>query len=75
MYAKCLCSGTYKILQPNLTAWKTDTLLTLVPGGQYYIQLSSLNGAGLTAVQNTNGVTVDPTPPMVYFYLATISNM
>ena len=75
LLVKYICSGTCKILQANTTSWKTDALLTLVPGGQYYIQMAALNGAGLTAVHNTNGVTVDPTPPMVYFNLVATSIM
>ena len=54
-----------KIIPGNATTWTTDESLTLKIGARYKMQVSAVNGAGLTATHYTNGVMVDPTPPQV----------
>ena len=61
----CGCSSSHKDLDPSITTWRTDEPLTLIPGGFYFIRIAVVNGAGLTAVHDTDGVIVDPSPPVV----------
>ena len=58
-------SSTHKELDSSLKTFATDEPLTLTPGGFYFVRVAALNGAGLTAVHDTDGVIVDPSPPVV----------
>ena len=65
IFVSYIYSAAHKELDSSLTTFTTDELLSLTPGGFYYVRVVALNGAGLTAVYETDGVIVDPTPPSV----------
>ncbi|XP_070562332.1 uncharacterized protein [Ptychodera flava] len=55
-------SDEWEIVEGKATGW-TSPGLNLKTGGQYSIRVSSINYAGLSNVQDTDGVIVDPTAP------------
>ena len=57
----------------SATTWITDEALSLKISACYRMFVMAVNGAGLATVHCTNGVLVDPTPPMVWSLLSCIS--
>ncbi|XP_070574642.1 uncharacterized protein [Ptychodera flava] len=55
----------YETLGKTSTIWTSTEELSLKTGGHYEVRVSAVNGAGLTNVQDTNGVIVDPSPPVM----------
>ncbi|XP_077992165.1 uncharacterized protein LOC144446291 [Glandiceps talaboti] len=47
------------------TTWTSVDTLSLRIGGHYSVRVSAVNGAGLSTVHDTDGVVLDPTPPMM----------
>ncbi|XP_070573951.1 uncharacterized protein [Ptychodera flava] len=58
-------SEPYETLHKTSTIWTSTEELSLKTGGHYEVRVSAVNGAGLTNVQDTNGVIVDPSPPVM----------
>ena len=48
----------------NVSGWQQNGL-DLVNGARYLVSLTVVNGAGLSATSETDGVTVDITPPVM----------
>ncbi|XP_070572594.1 uncharacterized protein [Ptychodera flava] len=68
--------GTRRQIQPQdrnewftvpsgTSVWMSEDNLSLQIGGHYSIRVSAVNGAGLTTVHDTDGVIIDPTPPVM----------
>ena len=57
----------YSSTSSDVTATKISAFLShpIKNGGRYYVTVKATNGAGLTSVVASNGVTVDYTPPRV----------
>ena len=52
-------------LSPMQSSWTIRNGLTLNVGARYIASLAFTNGAGLRAVYESNGIVVDPTPPII----------
>ena len=52
-------------LSPSQSSWTISNGLTLNVGAKYIASFVFTNGAGLRAVYETNGIVVDPTPPII----------
>ncbi|XP_070573688.1 uncharacterized protein [Ptychodera flava] len=49
----------------STSVWMSEDNLSLKIGGHYSIRVSAVNGAGLTTVHDTDGVIIDPSPPVM----------
>ncbi|KAI8482777.1 hypothetical protein Bbelb_394390 [Branchiostoma belcheri] len=47
----------------GLNTWTSPAHLNLVDGGQYFVRVAAVNGAGAATVHETDGVIVDTSPP------------
>ncbi|XP_077996024.1 uncharacterized protein LOC144449371 [Glandiceps talaboti] len=55
----------FESLAGTLFTWTSPVSLSLETGGHYSVRIAATNGAGLTNVQDTDGVIVDPSPPIM----------
>ncbi|XP_033121447.1 uncharacterized protein LOC117120538 [Anneissia japonica] len=51
---------------PQSEDFHTEIGLTLKEGGFYNTRIAGVNNAGLTAPHETNGVVIDPSPPLIF---------
>ena len=52
-------------LPGQVNGWTSKNNLNLVAGSHYSIRVTTVNGARLSSVHDTTGVTIDPTAPDV----------
>nr|XP_006817093.1 PREDICTED: uncharacterized protein LOC100376421 [Saccoglossus kowalevskii] len=55
--------GSHATLEGAATSWTSQDSLELINGAHYSLRIIAVNGAGLSNVQDTDGVIVDTSPP------------
>ncbi|XP_078620549.1 uncharacterized protein LOC144887293 isoform X2 [Branchiostoma floridae x Branchiostoma japonicum] len=55
------------ILEGSAQNWTSNATLNLFIGALYTVRVHAINPAGLTAVHETDGVLIDPTPPLLLY--------
>lgn len=58
---------TYLKISPKSMSQRIDIDLIerLIPGATYSVKVTAINNAHLSKVHESNGVTIDPTPPIM----------